>query len=97
MYLNEAEKICQLKKHQNIEDLKIYLAQINNIYGILSYKQGDFDIAIDFYKKAELFFEEAGDKTGLAKTYNNMAVIYRKIENYENALKYYLKSIDILV
>lgn len=45
----------------------------------------EFDASLIEYAGAIAYFEEAGDRSGLAHTYNNMAGVYRRMKRFDDA------------
>jgi CHAT domain-containing protein/tetratricopeptide (TPR) repeat protein len=54
---------------------------LNNL-GLLSYDQGDYQDALDWYAKSLAISEQSGDDVGVARTLNNMGAAY----SFANAL-----------
>lgn len=54
---------------------------LNNI-GLISYDQGDYQDALDWYAKSLAISEQIGDENGMARTLNNMGAAY----SFANAL-----------
>lgn len=83
--------------HESKSDLTSLTASIYNNIGSL-YKDKDYNLALDYYKKAlNIKISVLGESNSqVALSYNNIAGIYRSIQNYEEALNYYNKAIDIL-
>jgi len=93
--LNKAEKLTlQLEKTDSLNRFN-HLSDIENIRGIIQMVKGNYDESLHHFQKAIRTFSKAGNETGEAKAYNNIAIIYRKLENYSNALKYYKNSLEI--
>lgn len=94
-FLDQVDDICNSDRYKKATEIKAYKAQSKNIRGIILYRKTEFDLAIEKYLEAEKIYMEIGDSSGAAKAYNNIAVIYRKLEQYKNAIKFYKKSIKI--
>lgn len=62
--------------------------------GVAFYFAGDDGKALEQYIKAEAMCG-GSYKDLLGKIYNNMAVIYRKLEKYEDAIRIYFKSLEL--
>lgn len=93
--LNKAEKLTlQLNKADSLDRFN-HFSDIENLRGIIQMVKGNYDESLYHFQKAIQTFAKAGNKTGEAKAYNNIAIIYRKLENYPNALKYYKNSLEI--
>lgn len=72
-----------------------YQASLYNLLGIGYSNNGDFEKAIDAYMKASQFSELSGDSlsSGIIKT--NIANIYLKMRDYDNAQKLILSANEI--
>lgn len=93
--LNKAEKLTlQLEQADSLNRFN-HLSDIENLRGIIQMVKGNYDESLYHFQKAIRTFSKAGNETGEAKAYNNIAIIYRKLENYPNALKYYKNSLGI--
>ena len=55
--------------------------------------KGDYDNALIEMNKVVDIYSNINDSIGLAKTYNNLAIIYTKRIEYQKALKYYSKCL----
>ena len=71
-------------------------AEAARIIGVGHYALSELDSALFYYLEAERLFLLANVKgLGLARNYNNLAVIYDIRGDYERALEYYLKSLEL--
>lgn len=57
--------------------------------------QGDFFRALELFFELSLYYEEIADSTNLAIIYENIALNYRSIKNYEQAVRYLNKAVLI--
>ena len=64
--------------------------------GIAAYFQGDYGRSLEFYHEALAFAKEKKLLTQEANTLINLGVIYRIIENYEQAIDINLRNIELL-
>jgi len=67
------------------------LGNIGTIYKEL----GNYPVALDYYSKALKYYEEAGEKRGIAVTLQNIGWVYSDKEEYKIALEYFQKAIEI--
>ncbi|HSW67999.1 MAG TPA: tetratricopeptide repeat protein, partial [Bacteroidales bacterium] len=67
------------------------LHSIGDVYDHLN----NFPIALEYYKRAFLFFKQAGIKRGISQTSNNIGNIYKLTGNYLQALEYYRLALEI--
>lgn len=44
--------------------------------GILSYRRGDYDQALDWYRKSLDIFEQLGNRAGMATSYHQLSSIF---------------------
>lgn len=80
--LNEAN----LFREKYFENNELWKAKILYRYGLLSYKKGDFNKALDFYKEVlETDFLSLKDGGLYAKAYRKIGWIYTKRGDYEKA------------
>jgi len=63
--------------------------------GILYYRRGEWDLAIEYYEKDMELSEALRDRRGLAQTYNNLGLVYVDKGKWDLAIEYYRKSMAI--
>jgi len=67
--------------------------------GNIFFNQGQFDKALERYRRAEEYFNELDSLIpkvrGLSTTYNNIALYYIEIEQYSKSLEYILMSLEL--
>lgn len=78
------------------KDSKEELSQFYQLCGIYTFLIGDHHTAIDYYCKTIHICEEIDNAERLAATYNNIALIFYRCENYEEALQYYIRSYELM-
>lgn len=76
--------------------------ELNDNYAVASslYKQGLFDRAINLYEECiskYIYLEKGSDSAYVASTYNNIAAAYSIKGDYEKALQYHEKSLQIKI
>lgn len=79
--------------HKKNDTLKI--AQISTMIGVVKAFLGDFDTALDLFKKSEGKFEEIQDPNGKFATLNDVGMIYTQKGYFEKALEIF-RSIESL-
>lgn len=90
-YLEKAIEIYD--KNENL-GLK---AQVTRSLGRVYYQTGDFAKAIDEYFKVLRYFDNENKEIEIAGTYNNIGIIFHRGElDYEKALSYYNKALQVL-
>ena len=62
------------------------IGQVVNQRGTIAWAEGDYSAALSDYKDAKRFFETASDSLGIAKSYNNLGLVYSDISAYDLAL-----------
>ncbi len=72
-----------------------YLASINEYLGVLSSYRGENYRALQFDLDALKYFEEIGDKAGVARSYNNIGESYFELDLYSEAYDYYNRSLNL--
>jgi tetratricopeptide (TPR) repeat protein len=77
----------------------IHLANSYNLVGIILYTRtyGDMLLALGYLNKGLNIYTQIGDKYGLAKITNNIGLVYKNNEKYENAISYYTAAIKYLL
>ncbi|GGD31687.1 tetratricopeptide repeat-containing sensor histidine kinase [Flavobacterium orientale] len=72
--------------------------------GISNIITGDYSKALDYFSKAKLIFEnelsigsteDFKNKSGLARTFGSMGVVFSEQSNYAKALQFHLKAVTI--
>ncbi len=89
--------------HKDYLDQVYILAQKSGNLGFLSTQliysgdlerhSGHFSTALSLYKKGLEISKQLKDSSQAAHFYDNIGVVYRKIDDYQNALKYTMKAI----
>ena len=71
------------------------LMHIYNVIGTSSFFLGHYEDAIEANQKQIEYLKLLGDEDGLAEPYNTLAAIYNQLEDYEQALVYNNKAVEI--
>ncbi|MEA2041602.1 MAG: tetratricopeptide repeat protein [Bacteroidota bacterium] len=82
-------KIAQAKLTE--EDEAIALANIATMENI----RGNDKLAVEYFLKALKIFEKKENKVGISKIYNNLGVIFRRLDEPDKALEYYYKALEL--
>ncbi len=86
-----------------LEALELY-KKINNAKGIAKtygdicivyWRRSEFVKALDMQLKALRLYEKLNDQKGIGYSYNMIGIIYKNLEKPDEALSYYLRSVDI--
>lgn len=99
-FYNDAEKIYQhlidLSEELYGNDSTETAVSYNNI-GIVYWKQGKYDKALEFYFKALAIYEEVLgiNHPFCASSYNYIGLVYERLGRFDKALEYYFKSMNI--
>ncbi len=89
-WYNKALELCGQAQEHKRNKISLTLSK-----GIVYFLDGDMGNALDQYIEAETLCDEPELEDMLGKTYHNMALAYRKLENYVDALRIYQKSIRL--
>ena len=65
-------------------------------WAIVNKKLGNFKIAHEYYNYALIIAEQRDDKQIMSYAYNGIATLYSALSEFENAIKYYHKAINII-
>ncbi|MEO9870746.1 tetratricopeptide repeat protein [Ekhidna sp.] len=87
-YLNAAEFAKKT-------DQRVLEGDALNSTGVNLYHQGEYVEALKYYLRANKIYEELEDPENIAKSYNNIGIIYKLFNNYELAIEYYQESLEI--
>jgi len=60
-----------------------------------SVMNNDKTLALEFYQKALEIFQEINNRSGIAKCFNNMGIVYKSLGNKEKELLFYQKALEI--
>jgi tetratricopeptide (TPR) repeat protein len=60
-------------------------------------QRGAYDEALDYYRRSLQIKEELGDRSGMALSFGQMAVLLAKQDRFEAAVPYTLRSLGIHV
>ncbi len=71
------------------------LAGSYGVLGLLYYREGQHDLAVDNHLKSLRLFEELGDKKAIGFRYNDLGNVYVEQEFYPRAMVYFEKSLKI--
>jgi tetratricopeptide (TPR) repeat protein len=63
--------------------------------GIVAQHRGDYDAALDWYKKSLAINEQLGDRAGMATSYHQLGMVAEVRGEYDAALDWYNKSLGI--
>ncbi|MEP1094150.1 MAG: tetratricopeptide repeat protein [Cyclobacteriaceae bacterium] len=72
-------------------------AEGTNALGVALYYRGESVEALKCYLKAMKVYENLDLPSKLAKSYNNIGIIYKVFNNYDLAIEYYEKSLQIRI
>jgi two-component system NarL family sensor kinase len=67
------------------------------IKGVIAYNKDDNATAFNIFNEALLLFQSAGDKSGMAKAYNNLGGASAALNKPDKALNYQLKALEIRI
>ena len=70
-------------------------AAFQHALGNLAHRRGDYDHALDWYRKSLTIFEELGDRAGMASSYHQLGIIAYLHGDYDHALDWYRQALTI--
>ena len=70
-------------------------AQVLGQLGVVAYRHGDYDVALNWYRKALAIMEELGDLSGMSSSYHALGMVAQRRSDYDVALDWYRKSLAI--
>lgn len=92
---NEAEDALQRALRLLSANERQLRADIYDVFSTLRRAQGDFHAAIESAQAALLLREGLGDAQRLGRSYNALGILYRLVEEYDNALHAYQRALAI--
>ncbi len=63
--------------------------------GIVAQKRGDYDQALEWYKRSLQIKEELGNRSGMASTYHQLGMVAKDRGDSDQALEWYKRSLQI--
>jgi tetratricopeptide (TPR) repeat protein len=63
--------------------------------GTVAQRRGDYDAALDWYRKSLAILEQLGDRAGMAASYHQLGMVAQFRGDYDAALDWYRKSLAI--
>jgi tetratricopeptide (TPR) repeat protein len=63
--------------------------------GIIHERRGDYDAALEWYRKSLALAERLGDLAGIASSYHQIGIIHERRGDYDAALEWYRKSLAL--
>lgn len=72
-----------------------FLAKAYNLLGVLYYRKGEIQKALQFQKQALKLNQQANFDFGCALNFTNLGNIHTDLKDYANAENYYLKALSI--
>ena len=76
---------------QGSREASAYLHQL----GMVAQRRGDYDAALDWYRKSLAIKEQLGNRAGMASSYHQLGVVAHDRGDYDAALDWYKKSLAI--
>ncbi len=91
LYANKTLDFIQRVDTANYELKQRCFNNLGNLY----YQRGEFENAIDIYKKAINFIEQDGSASPLPNYYNNLGLAYTALGQQKTAIDYHHKALNI--
>ncbi len=67
----------------------VMIAKSENYLGIIHYSQGNLLTALEHYQTSQRICKSIGDKSGIGKASNNIAIVYTNLGEHDKAIKIY--------
>ena len=87
---NESLKIAEKK------ELKKLIASSHNVISFIHYSNSNYKKAIYHVLKTEKIHSEQTDVIALSSMYNNLIILYTKLNDFDNALKFNEKLLELI-
>jgi len=93
MYRREEQLIHEVLSWvpERSEKAATFYHQLGNV----AYFRGDYDRALEEYRKALEILEELGNRAGMASSYHQLGIVDQERGNYDEALAWYRESLEI--
>jgi len=92
---NEAETLFRSALKMQANEESALAADVFNNLGYMHGLQGEPEQAADWHMRSLTVYEKLNDKTGQAKTLDNIASLYYNLSKFEQAIYYQQRSISI--
>jgi tetratricopeptide (TPR) repeat protein len=63
--------------------------------GMVAQERGDYDDALQWYRRSLEIKEELGNRAGMASSYHQLGMVAQKRGDYDDALQWYRRSLEI--
>ncbi len=94
--LAESVALCDsLYRFAEEKENVLYMGNAQNLKGIYYFYTGNYLEASRSFTQSLLFYKQLDRKILIANGYNNLGIIANSYGNYEKALHYFLKSVEI--
>lgn len=104
--LNELAALCNNPQKSNIyvqEALQLAqminfplgMAKSHNLIGVSYSIQGDYEMAMEHYQRAQVLYESQRHQKDLAGVLQNIGLVYRNRSDYPQALEYFYQALKI--
>ncbi len=70
------------------------MAAVLHQQGVLAQSRGDYDAALEHYRRSLEMLEQLGDRAGMARTLNAIGIVLQQRGDYDKALDYYQRSLQ---
>ncbi|MFN6378126.1 MAG: SpoIIE family protein phosphatase [Flavobacteriales bacterium] len=77
-----------LERASKVKD-SVMMAKSENYLGIIHYSQGHLLTALEHYQTSQHIYKSIGDKSGVGKASNNIAIVYTNLGEHDKAIKIY--------
>jgi len=76
------------------DDKLVHSVLLNNL-GIIAYERDELETALDYHNRALSIRIKEDNQSGIAQSYNNLGNCYRKLNDNEQALKYFMQGLKV--
>ena len=81
---------------QAIENSKTLNAYLHKLKGLLHYYKGEYKSGLEENFIALEIWKSKGDQEEQSKIYNNIGICYERLHEYDNAINFYQKGLDLI-
>lgn len=86
-------KLAEISSKQINKKSNIGIAECHSILGNVNFLQGNYNDALDNFRKSLSISEELSDKKSISNCYNYIGNVYKNQGNYSQSIEYYLKAV----
>jgi tetratricopeptide (TPR) repeat protein/predicted nucleic acid-binding protein len=88
------EQLC-LETLAVVPERSRHAAAFTHGLGVIAQARGDYDQALDWYRKSLTINEDLGNRAGIATTYHQLGIVAYLLDDYDQALDWYRQALTI--